>query len=178
MKPDNLLDFLLLAGKLKTIPRSGWVESGVENPESVADHSFLTALIAMVLSDSMGLDSCKVMHMALLHDLAEAVTGDITPKHKKANHHEYENQAMEKILSVFDKLQREKYWETWIEFQRNETPEAVLVHDSDKIDMVLQALEYNSRSNNLELSRFMHAMVSPTHQQIVKIMKRRTNSHG
>ncbi|MFH1179725.1 MAG: HD domain-containing protein [Candidatus Bathyarchaeota archaeon] len=174
VNPDNLLDFLALAGRLKAIPRTGWVESGVVDPESVADHSFRTALLAMVLSDSMGLDSCKVMRMALLHDLAEAKTGDITPKQKKMNHREIENQAMKTILGGFDDSMRELYWDTWMEYQRKETPEAILVHDADKIEMVLQAYEYQSISPNSKLDRFWHAMVSPMNRKIVdKIKKRR-----
>jgi putative hydrolase of HD superfamily len=175
VKPDNLIDFLQIAGKLKTISRTGWVELGVGDPESVADHSFLTALTAMVLSDSMGLDTCKVMQMTLLHDLAEAEIGDMTPEQKKSNHREYENQAMKKILSILDESLREQYWEIWIEYQNNETPEAVLVNDSDKIDMALQALEYWNRSNIQELDRFLHIMVSPARREIVDTIKRRKN---
>jgi len=103
---DNLLDFLIVAGRLKTIPRTGWVDSGVGEPESVADHSFRTALAAMILSDSMGLDTCKVMRMALLHDLAEAETGDITPMMKMPNHLELENEVMKTILGGLDEAQR------------------------------------------------------------------------
>ena len=174
MNPDNLLDFLLVAGKLKTIPRTGWVDSGVDEPESVADHSYRTALTAMMLSDSMGLDTCKVMRMALLHDLAEAETGDITPMMKIPNHLELENEAMRTILSSLDEAQRAVYWEAWLEYQRKESPEAILVHDADQIDMILQAYEYMSKSPNTKLDRFWHAKVSPDSKKIVeKIRERR-----
>jgi putative hydrolase of HD superfamily len=174
VNPDNLLDFLISAGKLKTIPRTGWVDSGVDEPESVADHSYRTALTAMMLSDSMGLDTCKVMRMALLHDLAEAETGDITPMMKMPNHLELENEAMRTILGGLDEAQRVVYWEAWLEYQRKESPEAILVHDADKIDMILQAYEYMSKSPNTELDRFWHAKVSPDSKKIVeKIRERR-----
>lgn len=176
VNPDNLLDFLALAGRLKAIPRTGWVEAGVVDPESVADHSFRTVLLAMVLGDSMGLDSCKVMRMALLHDLAEAETGDITPKQKKGNHREIEDQAMKTILGGFDDSLRELYWDTWMEYQRKETPEAILVHDADKIEMVLQAYEYQSISQNSKLDRFWHAMVSPMNRKIVDEIKKRRDA--
>ncbi len=52
MNTDGLIDFIAEAGKLKRIPRTGWVESGVPDPESVADHSFRVALIALVLATS------------------------------------------------------------------------------------------------------------------------------
>ena len=173
MNPDNLLDFLAKAGELKSTPRTGWLESGVKNPESVADHSYRTALAAMVLSDANGLDTCKVMRMALLHDLAEAETGDITPKEKKESHRELEDNAMKNILSVLDDAQRELYWSIWTEYQEASSPEAILVHDVDKVEMVLQASEYQKTSNNSELNRFYHAMVSPPSRKIVEKIKER-----
>jgi putative hydrolase of HD superfamily len=170
---DNLLDFLKLAIMLKTISRTGWIESGIKNPESIADHSFLTALTAMVLSDSMGLDTCKVMRMALFHDLAEVEIGDITPEQKTSNHGENEDKAMKKIFNFFDKPFRELYWEIWVEYKNKETLEAILVHDSDKIDMVLQALEYLRESNIKKLERFLHTQVSSNNQGLIDTIKSR-----
>ena len=174
MNPDILLDFLIVVGKLKTIPRTGWVQSGVDEPESVADHSYRTALAAMVLSDSLGLDTGKVMRMALLHDLAEAETGDVTPMMKQSNHLEIENKAMRLILAGLDAPLRTLYWDTWLEYQGKETQESILVHDADKIDMILQAYEYMSKPPNTKLARFWHAKVSPDNKKIVeKIRERR-----
>ena len=173
MKTENLLDFLLTAGKLKTIPRTGWVESGVENPESVADHSYRTALTAMVLSDDMGLDTYRVMRMALLHDLTEAEMGDVTPMMKLENHLEQENQVMKIILEVFSEPLRQLYWETWLDYQEKKSPESILVHDADKIDMIIQAYEYQQKTPNDKLERFWHAMVSPERNNIVEQIKER-----
>ena len=111
--------------------------------------------------------------MALLHDLAEADTGDVTPKEKQENHQELEDDAMRRILGGLDDAQRELYWSIWVEYQDKSSPEAVLVHDADKIEMVLQALEYQSKSNNCELDRFYHAMVSPERRKIVDKIKER-----
>jgi len=173
VNPEELLNFLSIAGKLKTIPRTGWVESGVENPESVADHSYRTALTAMLLSDMEGLDTCRVMLMALLHDLAESEMGDITPMMKQEDHLEQENRVMKKILNRFSEPLRQHYWEVWREYQEKKSPESVLVHDADKIDMVLQAYEYQQRSPNDKLDRFWHAMVSPERKNIVEQIKER-----
>ena len=173
MEPKALLDFLSSAGKLKTIPRTGWIDSGVKDPESVADHSYRTAVAAMVLSDSLGLDSLKVLRMALLHDLAEAETGDITPMQKQDNHAELEDQAMKEILGVLPESLRDQYWGIWQEYQSNETPESILVHDADKIEMILQASEYKQTEPDAELNRFYHAMVSPSMKKIVEKIKKR-----
>ena len=174
MNPEELLGFLSTAGKLKAIPRTGWVDSGVVGPESVADHSYRTALTAMLLSDLHELDTCKVIRMALLHDLAEAETGDITPMMKKPNHLELENKTMRLILAGLDEPQRTLYWNTWLEYQGRETQEAILVHDADKIDMLLQTHEYMKKSPNKKLDRFWHAKVSPDREKIVeKIREKR-----
>lgn len=112
--------------------------------------------------------------MALLHDLAEAETGDITPMMKQSNHLEMENKAMKQVLAGLDEPQRKLYWETWMEYQGKETKEAILVHDADKIDMLLQVNEYNRKSPNDLLNRFWHAKVSSMNKEIKdKLLERR-----
>jgi putative hydrolase of HD superfamily len=173
VNPKDLLDFLSVAGKLKQIPRTGWIESDVPDPESVADHSYRTAIAAMVLSDSLGLDTLKVLRIALLHDLAESETGDITPKQKQENHTALEDHAMKLMLSGLPDSIRSLYWKTWLEYQENKTPEAILVHDADKIEMVLQASEYQKAYPETDLHRFYHAMVSPNMKKIIEKIKER-----
>jgi putative hydrolases of HD superfamily len=65
----NIKALMLNAGKLKELKRTGWVESEVSDPESVADHSYRVALLTMVLSDKEGLDTLKAVRISLLHDL-------------------------------------------------------------------------------------------------------------
>jgi len=86
--------------ELKNVPRQGWKEKlGVNNPESVADHSYSTAVMSMILSDLQGLNSEKIIKMALLHDLAESIIGDITPDHITKNEkNSKENLVMKQIL--------------------------------------------------------------------------------
>ena len=65
---------------LKTTPRTGWVNHGVDKPESIADHMYRMSLMAMVAAKSMPeLDQNRCVKLALIHDLAEAIVGDITP---------------------------------------------------------------------------------------------------
>ena len=130
------------AGKLKELRRTGWVESGVPEPESVADHSYRVALLAMAISDHEGLDSLKTVRMALLHDLAESTVGDLTPRQKQRHQEELESDAMMKILSTLPEKVSQLYRQVWDEYERNETPEARLVHSYDKIEMLIQAKEY------------------------------------
>ena len=72
-----MFGFALAAARLKGVRRAGWVEKlGMESPESVADHSYATAMLVMARSDEEGLDTALALRMALLHDLAESETGD------------------------------------------------------------------------------------------------------
>jgi putative hydrolase of HD superfamily len=72
--------FLRQVGKLKSAKRTGWLDRGVPNDEteSVADHIFRTAILAW-LAAGEDLNRDKVLKLALVHDLAEAITGDIPP---------------------------------------------------------------------------------------------------
>ncbi|MFH2111363.1 MAG: HD domain-containing protein [Candidatus Bathyarchaeota archaeon] len=142
MNTTALITFLKAAGKLKQIKRTGWVEAGVPDPESVADHVYRTTLASMVLADTRGLDTSKVVRMALLHDLPEAVTGDLTPRQKPGDHAAAEAQAFRQVISGLGEKQRSRYAELFREYQAGQTPEAALVHAADKLDMVLQAHEY------------------------------------
>lgn len=78
---SNVIEFFKAANNLKWIERRGWVAKvGVKQPESVADHCYLTALMCMVFADLKNLNSSKVIKMALLHDLAESIVGDYMPE--------------------------------------------------------------------------------------------------
>jgi len=89
--------------ELKNVPRQGWKEKlEIDNPESVADHSYSTTVLSMILSDMKGLDTEKIIRMALLHDLAESITGDIIPDHITKNEKiTKENHAIKQILKTF-----------------------------------------------------------------------------
>ena len=74
-------EFLRMAAGLKKIPRQGWIDkAGISNPESVADHSYSMTVMAMMFGDNAGMDTCKMIRMALLHDIVESITGDLTPE--------------------------------------------------------------------------------------------------
>jgi putative hydrolase of HD superfamily len=139
---QNLVKFFEMAGKLKRTPRSGWVEVGVRQPESVADHTFRTSILCMIYSDLEGLDELKLLRMALIHDLPEAIIGDLTPSRKTAEIEAKEDTAMNQILSLLPKRQKEKYMALWNEYKKCETKEAKAVRQLEKLEMALQAKEY------------------------------------
>ena len=132
------------AVSLKGVPRQGWIDkAGIARPESVADHSYGTALAAMAAGDALGLDTLRMVRMALLHDLAESVTGDIVPgavpAAEKAGK---ERAAMADILLGLPEPARGACAAAWSEFEEGRTAEAAMVREIDKIEMGAQAAAY------------------------------------
>jgi len=138
--------------ELKNVPRQGWKEKlGIDNPESVADHSYSTTVLSMILSDMKGLDSEKIIRMALLHDLAESIIGDITPDHITKNEKiTKENHAIKQILKNLPDKIAEPYFEIWNEYQKNSSQESRLLHDIDKLEMAFQAKFYQNKGISKE----------------------------
>ena len=138
--------------ELKNVPRQGWKEKlEINNPESVADHSYSTSVMSMVLSDLEGLNSEKIIRMALLHDLAESIIGDITPDHITKNEkNSKENLVMKQILKDLPSKITEQYFEIWNEYQKNSSQEAILIHDIDKLEMAFQAKFYRDKGISKE----------------------------
>ena len=96
--------------ELKNVQRQGWKEKlEIDNPESVADHSYSTTVLSMILSDMKDLNSEKVIRMSLLHDLAESIIGDITPDHIRKNEKiTKENDAIKQILKNLPYFERQR----------------------------------------------------------------------
>ena len=159
---QNLVKFLEITGILKRTPRTGWVDVGVYQPESVADHTFRTAFLCMLYADMEALDPLKLLRMALLHDLPEAVIGDLTPKQKTAETKENEETAITHILGLLPKKQKENYLAVWDEYQEGKTREAKAVRQLEKIEMALQAKEYEKLGSAKSLERFIKSAEEAT----------------
>ena len=155
---NKLIEFFRLTGSLKSIPRSGWVEMGVESPESVADHTFRTAILCMIISDLEDLDALKMLQMVLLHDLPEATTGDLTPSERTEEAIGKEDEAMKQLLSLLPETLQERYMKLWLEYKDYKTKEAKVVRELDKLEMALQAREYEKAQPALKgLEKFIRS---------------------
>lgn len=153
-----LFDFFYLVSELKRVPRKGWISKvGIEHPESVADHSYGTAIMAMVFSDLQKLDTGKILKMALLHDLAESITGDFMPEEiSKENKKVAEGDAMKEIFSKLPDNLAVQYDKVWQEYIQANTKESILLHEIDKLEMAIQAVKYSSEGfSNEKLSLFV-----------------------
>jgi len=140
---DALLRFLHLAGKLKSTPRAGWALRGISRPESVADHSHRVALLALVLAPRAEprLDVTRCVALGLVHDLAEALVGDITPYDgvDAGEKRRREEDAMRQLAGLGGD---DSLLVLWREYDAAQSPEARFVKELDKLETVLQAAEY------------------------------------
>lgn len=164
MDKDQLrgtLELLIHNARLKSLPRTGWLMRGVTNPESIAGHSQGVSFVTLLLLDLIDqpLDRERALAMAVLHDLPEAVMGDIpTP----ATRHFPTGAKTDAETAIFAEMtagtrSADRWGALWREFSDAETPEARLVHDADKLDMFLQAMLYQ-RSGYGEVARFWERM--------------------
>ena len=147
-----ILDFFHTAANLKKIPRQGWIDKlSIDNPESVADHTFSMAIMGMIFSDLENYNAEKILKIILLHDLVESITGDmpqgqITREEKTA----LENNAMKKILNDLPLSLQKQYGILWEEYQSNHSKEAKMVHQLDRLEMALQAKIYSNEGHSKE----------------------------
>ena len=139
--------------RLKCVKRAGWVSKvRVNDPESVADHSYSMCAISMVLSDMLRLDTEKVMKMVILHDLAESITGDYIPSEiSKKQKLIQEKRAINSILYCLPADIRSDYKTIWQEYISNKTDIARFVHRIDKLEMMLQAKLYTKQGYSHKL---------------------------
>ena len=105
----------------------------------------------MVISDLQNYNSEKILKMILLHDLAESKIGDYTPKQlNKEKKDKLENNAFHKIIQNLPDLIKTQYLQIWQEYQENNSPESKIVHQIDKLEMILQAKIYEKEGHSKE----------------------------
>jgi len=143
--PDSL-EALVTAYRLKDERRTGWQLRGVEEPESVAAHSWGVCLLCLRYADEAGVDPDRALGMAVVHDIGEATVGDIptradpdadtVPDAEKARR---EREAVAALAVGFDDRDLLALWEA---YEGREEPAARFVKDMDLVDMCAQALAY------------------------------------
>ncbi|EMD39182.1 hypothetical protein CERSUDRAFT_112856 [Gelatoporia subvermispora B] len=153
---DRLAFFHVLE-RLKTQKRTGWVDHKVPGPESISDHMYRMAILAMCTSD-VRLDISKCVMMALVHDLAEAQVGDIAPREgiPKTEKRRLEAEAMHNFVHemLHNGPAAQRIYTLWKEYEDGETEEARFVKDLDRFEMASQALEYERNHGMKTLQPF------------------------
>ena len=131
------LDFLAVAERLKCNTRHSYTSSG--RPESVAEHSWRLALMALMSEDEFpGVDMDRVIRMCLLHDLGEAITGDIPTFQKTAQDSRAEASAVEELLRSMPAPYDEVLPALFHEMDEQSTEEAKLYRALDKLEALIQ----------------------------------------
>lgn len=181
MALEELIKFSNVIGKLKVLKRSGWISQvGITEPESVADHSFRCAVLAMCIGDLTNVDTEKLIKMLLLHDIQEAQTGDYDHHAKReiglSEVKFRERIAVKDVLSLLPEELSGEYARIWQEFENRRTSEAILAKDIDKIEMMMQALEYEKEgydSDRLEAfwTDVQNEIRTPMIRGLFKILK-------
>lgn len=134
---SSLLEIL----QLKELPRAGWLRAGVKHPESVASHSWNMSFLVMILLPPE-LNMERALQYAIIHDLPEVRTGDITPYDgiEKAEKYTLEKEALEGLSTSLpngDFLRK-----VWNDYESQTSEEARFVRQIDRLDMALQAKYY------------------------------------
>jgi putative hydrolase of HD superfamily len=135
---EGILEFLRSAERLKTVLRSGWTSEGQQ--ESVAEHTWRLSLMAMLLyGQTPGLDLARLLKMCLIHDLGEAIRGDVpAPLQAGKEKAEQERNDLIELIAPLPMPQREEILQLWDEYEAAASPEASVAKGLDKLETILQ----------------------------------------
>ncbi|HEU5051431.1 MAG TPA: HD domain-containing protein [Gemmatimonadales bacterium] len=142
---DGLLAFLRTAERLKTVTRSGWTSEGAQ--ESVAEHTWRLCLMAMLLYDGVpGIDLAKLLRMCVIHDLGEALSGDIPAPSQSvdASKAGAERADLVTMVAPLPEPLREGILQLWDEYEGATSPEARIAKGLDKLETILQHTQGNN----------------------------------
>ncbi|RJO73395.1 HD domain-containing protein [Nocardia panacis] len=141
--------FAFELGVLKRETRKGWLDACVPSPESVAEHTCRTAQLAALIAAYEGGDPARAAHLALWHDSQETRLRDLNqvakpflgdPDHEAVT--DTQTSGLPQILQVLVR-------DTVAEFEAQATVEAVCARDADRLECLIQALEYQAAGNSL-----------------------------
>ena len=163
IKEQNVIEFYLVCNKLKTVIRTGWKNWHVkkERLESVAEHIFGVQMLAIAMYSEYqyNIDIKKVIYMLAIHELGEAVIGDLTQfEITKEEKEKIEHEAVHKILNNL--LNGEQIEQLFLEFDERKTKEALFAYQCDKLECDLQCKLYdeencvdlNNQKDNISLN--------------------------
>ena len=183
-RAKGLVRFLTQSLRLKSTPRTGWLDRGIpkEETESVADHLYQTALLAwLAAAGDPTLDRVRILKLALIHDLPEAITGDKTPYDRgkipdssadraawrayldrrhvrnaesKQAKRDSETEAMNGLLIDLRGNAKVELAALWHELNEGLTVEARFVKQADKLETYLQSLIYAQTDASRPMASF------------------------
>ncbi len=178
----DILNFLIEVGKLKRKARRGWQVHQIKNPETTAEHIFHLAILVFVLGKIKKINLERAIKMALIHDLCEVYSPDLTPydpllpKNKKKiievlkkwpkftpalktkaykDKYKSELKGLEKLISKLSPDFRAEIKNLWLDFEKGLTKEGRFVKQADKVANLLQGLEYWKKYGRIQHKLWM-----------------------
>lgn len=191
----GLFAFLHIVRQLKVTPRTGWLNHDISKPgmpfsimifliptntkflalvESISDHMYRMGIISMLSTDPT-LDTNRCVKLALVHDMAESIVGDITPADihiSKSEKHRREYETMKyltgpTLLAAFNQSAANEIMDLWEEYENISSSEARFVKDVDKFELIFQTLEYEREfQGQKDLSVFLSVREQIKSQQV------------
>src|SRR6266542_101608 len=134
-------------GQLKMLPRTGWLRAGIEHPESVAEHSLRAAMLAWMLAGLEGADPELAATMALFHDSPETRTTDLDHVARRYLHATSNEQITADQTSALPRALASRLRCLVAEYEGRASLEADCAGDADKLEMLLQALDYRAQGH-------------------------------
>ena len=140
----SVANFAHEMGVLKRLRRAGWWQAGVRDPESVAEHSLRVAQLAALIAAEEGADPARAAYLGLWHDSQETRITDLPHSARrylgKAN-----NETITRDQAAYlPDAAAKTVTEAVVEYEARETLEAQCAKDADKLECLLQALEYRA----------------------------------
>lgn len=165
-QPNYVVSFLNVVQLLKTQRRTGWVDHGIEPCESISDHMYRMGITAMLIKNP-DIDRNKCVRIALVHDIAESLVGDITPFDpvSKEEKHRREWESIQylcnELVKPYNPATAQEIMDDWLAYENISSPEARYVKDIDKFEMLVQCFEYEKKYNGeKDLTQFWSAINS------------------
>lgn len=144
---QGLTNFLYEMGLLKRYKRTGWWIAGIDNPESIAEHSFRTAIIGYLLAVMEGADPARTAALCLFHDTQETRVGDVPSVGKAYVVTAPNPEVTADQVADFPGEVGQAVRELVDEYEARETLEAQLAKDADKLECLIQAREYQAQGH-------------------------------
>ena len=129
-------------GLLKLSKRTGWWLCGVKDPESIAEHSFRTAIIAGLLAGMEGADPARATMLAVWHDSQETRVGDIPHLGRRYLQAASNEQVTQDQTTGLPAQLASQLRALVDEYENGHSPEVLCAHDADKLECLFQAIEY------------------------------------
>jgi putative hydrolases of HD superfamily len=166
---QGILQFLRDAEPLKQTLRNAWTSNG--RVESAAEHTWRVCLFAMLFEDQYPqVDFKKLLKICLIHDLGEAIGGDI-PAIQQTEDHSKAIQERADLIQLVDPLParlRKEITALWDEYEQAVTPEAKLAKAFDKLETILQ---HNQGKNPDDFNHLFNLEYGQRYMQVDELIR-------